>query len=111
MKTIEQLYTELLSSEGMKKELAKAMKENKVEEFLKANGCNATVKEAVAFMKEKSKKQGEISDAELDSISGGSSAACDGAQSAVLSVFSVGISCAIFLAQGYDDSHCSEKVS
>lgn len=106
MKTIEELYTELLTSEDKKKELAKALKENKVEDFLKANDCKATVEEAIAFMKEKNKAQGEISDAELDNISGGN-AACDAAASVGMSIVSIGISCAVSLARGQDDSDCT----
>lgn len=102
MKTIEQLYTELLTNEEKKKELAKALKENKAEEFLKANDCNATVEEAVAYIKVRSTKQGELSDAELDNISGGSSS-CTTAKSIFASVGSFGIACAVDLAKGMDD--------
>ena len=42
MKTIEHLYDEIKKSEELKKEFASAMKENRIEDFTRAHGCNAT---------------------------------------------------------------------
>lgn len=41
MKTLQELYSEILKSEELKKALAGAMKGNKADDFLKAHGCAA----------------------------------------------------------------------
>lgn len=71
MKTLEALYQEILASEDLQKEFRQAMNENRVEEALKANGCEAGKEELTAFLKEKQEKQGELADEELDDVAGG----------------------------------------
>ncbi|MBQ8013078.1 MAG: hypothetical protein IJ257_01600 [Treponema sp.] len=39
MKTLEDLYKEVMASEDLKKAFAQAAKDKKVADFLKANGC------------------------------------------------------------------------
>lgn len=58
MKTLEELLKEVMADEKLKKEAVKAYKANKVDEFLKAHNCNATVDDAVAFVKAKAKEMG-----------------------------------------------------
>ena len=41
MKTIEELYNEVMTSEDLKKEYVEAMNAGKQEEFLKKHDCNA----------------------------------------------------------------------
>lgn len=71
MKSLETLYKEVLADEELKKSFTEAVKENQAEEFLKANGCEASVEEVEAFLKEKQERQGKIADEELDSVAGG----------------------------------------
>ena len=71
MKTLEALYQEVLTSEELKEAFSEAMTENRTEEFLKANGCEADTEELEAFLKDKQEKQGELADEELDSVAGG----------------------------------------
>ena len=77
MKSIEQFLEEIKSSDALKKDLAAALeKKDKaaLEAFLKDNGCDATIEEAKQFLKEKSaelQKNGELSEAELEQVSGG----------------------------------------
>ena len=71
MKTLEALYQEVLTSEELKEAFSVAMTENRTEEFLKANGCEADTEELEAFLKDKQEKQGELADEELDSVAGG----------------------------------------
>ena len=71
MKTLEALYQEILASEELKKSFAEAMEKKQMEEFLKANGCEAGMEEVDAFLKEKQERQGEVADEELDSVAGG----------------------------------------
>ena len=41
MKTLQELYNEVLGSDELKKALAEAINGGKVEDFLKAHGCEA----------------------------------------------------------------------
>lgn len=68
MKTLEALYQEILASEELQKNFAEAMQKNSAESFLKANGCEAAKEELKAFLLE---KQNELTEEELDSVSGG----------------------------------------
>lgn len=89
MKTLQELYREIISSEELKAAFAEAAKDGKAAEFLKAHGCEATTEELTAFLKTRS--NGEISDEELDSVAGG----CNDATSfeALFSTISVGVVC------------------
>ena len=82
MKTLQELYNEIIGSEELKAAFAEAAKGGKVAEFLKAHGCEATPEELTAFLK--SQKSGELPDEELDNVAGG----CDTATEAVFSVMS-----------------------
>ncbi len=89
MKTIKELYEEVIGSEELKQKFAEAARENHVEDFLKEQGCDATLAEVEAFLKEIQEKEGELSDAELDAVSGG----CNQIE-ALCSALSFGIVCA-----------------
>lgn len=71
MKTLGELYDEVLKSEELKKALAGAVKDGKVEDFIRANGCAASAAEFSAFLKERQSKPGELADEELASVAGG----------------------------------------
>ena len=72
MKSMQELYNEVMASEEMKKEFLEASKEKEsVGAFLKKYGCDASVDDVAAFLKEKT--EGELSDDELDSVAGGKS--------------------------------------
>lgn len=71
MKTMEELYQEVLGSDELKGAFAQAVSEGRIEEFLKENGCEASPEEVKAFLQEKQAKEGELSEAELDAVSGG----------------------------------------
>ena len=81
MKTIEQLVEEIKASDALKNDLAAVLaKKDKaaLEAFLKDNGCNASMEEAKQFLQEKSaemQKNGELSEAELEQVSGGTAEA------------------------------------
>ncbi len=78
MKTVEQFMEEIKTSDALKKELSEALNKNDkaaVEAFLKDNGCDASLEEAKQFLREKSaeiRKNGELSEAELEQVAGGS---------------------------------------
>ena len=69
MKTIEQSYEEIKNSEELKKQFADALKENKLEDFLKAHDCDASVKDVMTFLN--GLKEGELTDDDLDKVAGG----------------------------------------
>ena len=71
MKTMEELFQEVLGSDGLKGAFAQAVSEGRMEEFLKEHGCEASPEEVKAFLQEKQTKEGELSEAELDAVSGG----------------------------------------
>lgn len=91
MKTLEELYAEAAVSEELKAEFVAAAKENKLGEFLKAQGCEATEAEVAEFLKSKQSAEGEVADEELDAVAGG----CN-KDEAIMSTISLGVACAIW---------------
>ena len=72
MKTLEDLYKEVMASDELKAAFAQAAKDNKVADFLKAQGCDATEDEFKAFLTEKAKTDKALSKDELENVAGGS---------------------------------------
>ena len=68
---LEELYTKTMSDEALKKAYMDALSEEKLAEFLAANGCEATEEELRAFLDSKQNKTGELADDELDQVAGG----------------------------------------
>ena len=91
MKTIEELYKEVMASEELKKEFL-TLKPEEVEGFAKKNGCEATFADIKAFLEEKAKAEGELSDDELDQVAGGKS---EDLGEDVFSVVTTSLGCAI----------------
>ena len=69
--TIEALYKKIIASDELKAAFAEAVKAQKLDEFLKAQGCEATEAEVVDFLKSLRKGEGELADDELNSVAGG----------------------------------------
>ena len=65
MKTIQELYNEVMASEALKEELKEASQKGKVDEFLKQHDCNATTDELMSFLEG---MQGEDEDLSLDDL-------------------------------------------
>ena len=68
MKTPDELYKEIAENAGLRKAYSEAVQSGKTAEFLKAHGVDASAEELKAFL---AKKNGEISDEELDGVAGG----------------------------------------
>ena len=70
----EKLKTVTIKNDKLKKALVKAMKANKLEEFLRAHGCDATAEEVQEFIETKAAADApiELSDEELKYVAGGS---------------------------------------
>lgn len=91
MKTIEELYNEVIASEDLKKEFL-ALKPEEIEGFAEKHGCKATLDEIKAFLTEKSAAKGELSDEELQQVAGGKGV---DKVDAPLSVVRLGIGCSM----------------
>ena len=90
MKSIAELYHEVLASEELKKEFL-ALKPEEVEGFAEKYGCKATLDEIKAYIIERNSASGELSDDELNQVAGGKG---PNESEAKLSIFSLGIGCA-----------------
>ncbi len=69
MKSLENLYKEVIADETEKKEYVDAVVNGKIGEFLTEHGCSATVNEARLFME--GIRHTELTDDELDNVAGG----------------------------------------
>ena len=104
MKTLQELYDEIIASEELKAAFVEAAKSGKTMEFLKVHGCEATEEELAAFLKYRS--TGEISDEELNNVAGGT---CDGdpLPTIAMSIASLGVVCVkVAIDTAIDPNHC-----
>lgn len=69
--TIEALYKRIIASDELKSAFVEAVKAQKLDEFLKAQGCEATEAEIMDFLKSLRKGEGELADDELSAVAGG----------------------------------------
>lgn len=106
MKSLQDLYSEIIGSDELKKAFAEAAKGGKVADFLKARGCEATAEEINAFLKGKADQP--LSDAELDSVAGGT---CNSktAEEARWSVLTIGLGCFAYAVTSYVEGHAGQK--
>ena len=75
MKTLSELYDEILASDDLKKEFFEAGKTKEATaEFLKKHECSASVEEFLAFLKERAAEVKELSQEELSQVAGGDTA-------------------------------------
>ena len=74
MKTIRELYAEVMADEALQKEYIQAAENGGVEDFLKAHECAASAEELAEFIKNgcgSNEPRGELSDDELDDVAAG----------------------------------------
>ena len=95
MKTIQELYNEIMASKELKEQAIEAAKAGKQEEFLKKHGCEATLQEVQAFLEAKAKEDAPLSLDELDNAAGGECNAKTGGETAV-SVLTLGAGCFVW---------------
>ena len=69
MKSIEELYKEVMNDEALKAEFITAYKEGTVGDFLEAHDCDATVEEVEEYVK--GQQDEELSLDDLGSVAGG----------------------------------------
>ena len=110
MKTIQELYNEIMTSEELKGQFIEAAKAGKQEEFLKAHGCEATLQEVQAFLEANQKEDAPLSLDELDNAAGG---ACNKEThvEGVISFMSVGLGCAAMaiMSASMKDTHVGQE--
>ena len=74
MKTMQELYSEIMASDEQKKAFIEAMKTGKLEDFLKAHDCEASVEEVKEFIEMRAAEDTpiELSESELKQVAAGS---------------------------------------
>ena len=92
MKTLNELYTEIIASEELKAELLAQKTPEDIVAFAKKYGCDTTLDEIKTFSKEKWKASGELNEAELEQVAGGS-ATLDTVGSTLWSVLTLFLGC------------------
>ena len=111
MKTIQELYNEIMASQELKARWIEAAKAGKQEAFLKEHGCEATLEEVAAFLKAKSEADAPLSMNELENSAGGTCNDATGYETLKSFVFLAGIGCAVIAvmsAAGYDGGHAGQ---
>ena len=108
MKTLQELYNEVITSDELKKEFLEAGKNGKAMEFIKAQGCDATLDEIKAFLDNQAKADKELSVEELENAAGGT---CNDETEfeTTLSLVSGGTLCAVWAILSAQDGHVGQK--
>ena len=91
MKTIQELYDEVMGSDELKAQCIEAAKTEKLEDFFKEHGCNATLEEVTAFLKAKDEEDAPLSMDELENTAGGCNS--NTSKETALSVCTFGVGC------------------
>ena len=71
MKTLQELYNEVMNSDALKTEFLALTTPEQVVAFAEKNGCPATLEEIKSFFEEQSAAAGELSDEKLAMVAGG----------------------------------------
>ena len=69
MKSLDEMYQEVMADEALKEEFTAAFRDGRVSEFLKAHDCDATVEEVEEYVK--GQRDEELSLDDLGSVAGG----------------------------------------
>ena len=71
MKTLQELYTEVMNSDALKTEFLALTTPEEIVAFAEKNGCPATLEEIKSFFEEQSAAAGELSDEKMAMVAGG----------------------------------------
>ena len=74
MKTLNELYAEVIASDSLKAEFLALKTPEEIVAFAKKYGCDATLDDIKTFFEEKQKSSGELSEEDLEQVAGGKSA-------------------------------------
>jgi len=94
MKTLQELYNEIIANDGLKNAFVEAAKDNKVVEFAKEHGVDTTLDEIKAFLKEQTQADNkELTPEEMENAAGGT---CNKRtdKERQFSIFTIGVGCA-----------------
>ena len=94
MKTIQELYSEVMANQELKAQFIESAKAGKQEAFLKEHGCEATLEEVKAFLEAKQNEDAPLSLDELENSAGGTCNRKTGKEVAI-SIGMLGIGCAV----------------
>ncbi|MBR4575804.1 MAG: hypothetical protein IKO25_01240 [Clostridia bacterium] len=94
MKTIQELYNEVLANEELKAKCIEAAGAGKLEAFIREQGCGATLEEVTAFLEGKDEEDAPLSVDELENTAGGGSVPCEIKIEISVSICTAGIGCA-----------------
>lgn len=108
MKTVRELYHEVMNSDELKAQFIEAASAGKQEDFLKEHGCEATLEEVAGFLKAKSEEDTSLSMDELENSAGGKCNKYTMVES-FTSVMSAGIACAILSVTSAAIGHVGQK--
>ena len=108
MKTLQELYNEVIASDELKKEFLEAGKNGKAQEFIKAHGCDATLDEIKAFLENLTKEDKALSADELENVAGGTCNDVTGSET-VTSIFSAGVFCVLEVAVSAAMGHVGQE--
>ena len=108
MKTIQELYSEIMASKELKEQFIEAANAGKQEEFLKAHGCEATLEDVKAFLEAKQNEDAPLSVDELENAAGGS---CNDQTvfEGLASVMTAGLVCAAMAAASAAVGHVGQN--
>ena len=71
MKTLQELYNEVMNSDALKTEFLALTTPEQVVAFAEKTGCPATLEEIKSFFEEQSAAAGELSDEKMAMVAGG----------------------------------------
>ena len=108
MKTLQELYNEVIKSEELKKEFLEAGKNGKAEEFIKAHGCDATMDEIKVFLENLTKEDEALSADELENVAGGTCNDTTNSE-ASFSFITLGIGCALAVVRSAIDGRVGQE--
>lgn len=108
MKTIQELYNEIMGNQDLKAKFIGAAKESKLGDFLKELGCESKPEDIIAFLKEKGGKGAQLSAEELDNLASGG---CNAPQigETLGSVVTAGLGCAGMVAFSAAFGHVGQR--
>ena len=108
MKTLQELYNEIIKSDELKKQFLEASKNGKALDFIKEHGCEATADEIKAFLEAQSTADKELSADELKNVAGG---VCNSATAAetIYSIGTAGIFCLAVALESAEVGRAGQK--
>ena len=108
MKTVQELYKEIMASEELKKGFVEAATAGKQMDFIKEHGCEASAEEIKAFLKGKVEEDKALSADELENVAGGGCTEISAVE-AVGSVVTFGVGCAVRAIKSASEGYTGQK--